>query len=59
MTKFGQIYPGAELKHSRKIIGFRNRLIHAYDSIDNSITWTIIQGYLDPLKKEVQFLLDE
>jgi len=40
------------LEKARKIVGFRNRLIHAYDSIDNSIVWVILVRYLDDLKSE-------
>ncbi|MCX6224345.1 MAG: DUF86 domain-containing protein [Bacteroidia bacterium] len=42
------------LIHARKIVGFRNRLIHAYDSIDQSIIWAIILNHLPLLKKEVE-----
>jgi uncharacterized protein with HEPN domain len=42
-----------------KIIGFRNRLIHAYDQIDHGIVWdalnanlpellSIVSGFLEP-----------
>ncbi len=41
------------LEHSQQIVGFRNRLIHAYDSIDHSIVWVILKRYLFPLKEEV------
>jgi uncharacterized protein with HEPN domain len=41
------------LENTRQIIGFRNRLIHTYDSIDQSIIWAIIRKHLDPLKLEV------
>jgi len=41
------------LKNAKKIVGFRNRLIHAYDSIDNAMVWVIIVRYLKDLKIEV------
>lgn len=44
--------PYIKLVHSSQIIGFRNRLVHAYDSIDNTIVWTIIQKYIEPLKQD-------
>jgi len=36
---------GFKLKNQKrqKIIGFRNKLVHAYDSIDNSIVWVILR----------------
>jgi uncharacterized protein with HEPN domain len=52
-VKFKQECPEFPLEHSQQIIGFRNRIIHAYDSIDNSIVWVIVKRYLDPLKQEV------
>ena len=41
------------MKNAKKIVGFRNRLIHAYDSIDNAMVWVIIVRYLKELKFEV------
>ncbi|WP_261376877.1 DUF86 domain-containing protein [Gillisia sp. Hel_I_86] len=37
-------------------MGFRNRLVHAYDSIDNAIVWVIVKRHLLGLKKEIQAL---
>ncbi len=39
--------------NARKIVGLRNRIIHAYDAVDPSIIWAIIKRHLDPLKKEI------
>jgi uncharacterized protein with HEPN domain len=41
----------------RKIIAFRNRLIHAYFSVDLPLVWNVIQNDLPPLKTEVSRLL--
>ena len=41
-------------ENDKQIIGFRNRLIHAYDSIDNSIVWAIINRHLKNLKLEIE-----
>ena len=41
------------LKNARQIISLRNRLIHSYDSVDDSIIWAILTKYLQPLKDEV------
>lgn len=53
VNKFEKLFPDSTLVNARKIIGFRNRLIHAYDVVDPSIIWVILKKYLDPLKKEV------
>jgi uncharacterized protein with HEPN domain len=43
----------------RKIAGFRNALIHGYDSIDNDTSWGIITKKLPVLLVEVTRLLAE
>lgn len=48
-----------QLIHSKRIISLRNRLIHAYDTIDDAIIWSILSLHLIPLKEEVEFLLNE
>lgn len=44
-----------EIESDKQIIGFRNRLVHAYDSIDNSIVWAIINRHLIRLKEEIKY----
>jgi uncharacterized protein with HEPN domain len=46
------------IKNDKQIIGFRNRLVHAYDSIDNSIVWAIINRHLENLQNEIENLQD-
>jgi uncharacterized protein with HEPN domain len=53
INKYSSIHPEEELENSRKIVGFRTRLIHTYDAIDSSMVWTIVKRYLGPLKEEV------
>ena len=42
---------------SRKIIDLRNKVIHAYDAVDDAIIWGIIVNHLPLLKKEIEDLL--
>ena len=53
VNKYDNLFPSETLENAKKIVGFRNRLIHAYDSIDPSMIWAIIQNYLRPLKDEI------
>ena len=53
VNKFDLLHPELSLENARKIVGFRNRLIHAYDSVDSSMIWAIIKRYLAPLKVEI------
>jgi uncharacterized protein with HEPN domain len=41
------------IDYHSSIIGFRNILVHSYDSIDDEIVWAIIKKHLSPLKEEV------
>ena len=56
LNKLKKMEPDLEIKNSSQIIGFRNKLVHAYDSIDNSIVWAIIKKYLKELKVEIKQL---
>ena len=42
-----------DLKSAAQIIAFRNRMVHAYDGIDDAIVWVIIQKYLPELLTEI------
>ncbi|MDR2231707.1 MAG: DUF86 domain-containing protein [Tannerella sp.] len=44
------------LLNSKQMIDFRNRLIHSYDNIDNSIVWVILKKHLPVLKNEINKL---
>lgn len=57
VNKYDNLHPDNSLEHSRKIVGFRNRLIHAYDAVDSSMVWAIIKRHLSPLKDEVHQIL--
>jgi uncharacterized protein with HEPN domain len=47
-----------DLSHARQIKALRNRLVHAYDSIDTSIVWAILSNHLPQLKSEVESFLN-
>ena len=53
VNKFDQLHPELSLENARKIIGFRNRLIHAYDAVDTSMIWAILVNHLPLLKAEL------
>lgn len=59
LNQFRKIEPQQEIKHDKQIINFRNRLVHAYDSIDNSIVWAILNNHLEPLRAEISALFNE
>ena len=53
VNKFSKLVPDESLNNAKQIVGLRNRLIHTYDAIDNTIIWVIIKKYIEPLKTEV------
>ena len=53
VNKFSKLVPEEPLNNAKQIVGLRNRLIHTYDAIDNTIIWAIIKKHLEPLKIEV------
>jgi len=47
---------GIEFENTGKIVGLRNLIAHAYDSVDNSLLWNIITRHIPELKKEIRNL---
>lgn len=45
------------LSYKRVVVNLRNKVIHAYDSIDNEIVWKIIMKDIPVLLEEVEELL--
>ena len=52
VNRFGKLHAQKPLESARQIVGFRNRLIHAYGSMDNTIVWAILKRHIHPLKQE-------
>lgn len=57
LNQFKKLDPEIKIQNDKQIICFRNRLVHAYDSLDNSMIWAIISNHLTPLKIEIQKLV--
>lgn len=46
-----------KLDQHKRIISFRNILIHGYDIIEDTVVWDVIQNYLPKLHEEMLHLL--
>ncbi len=51
--------PDITISSARKIVGQRNLISHAYDSVDNAMIWGVVVKHLPILKNEVELLLSE
>jgi len=43
----------------RRIVDFRNRIIHGYDTVDDVVVWGIVEKHLPLLVEELTSLLQE
>jgi len=57
LNKLKKLYPNITIENHTQIIAFRNRLVHAYDSIDHAIVWAILHRNLKNLKNEIDLLV--
>ena len=58
VSRLLQLNPDITISNARKIISLRNRVIHAYDSVDNETVWGIVINHLPKLKEEIIKLLE-
>ncbi len=49
----------ARISEYRRIIGFRNVLIHGYADVDDLLVWDVVQTKLPVLRREIEALLGE
>ena len=49
----------SRISDHRRIIAFRNRLIHGYDLLDDELVWGTVKGEVPVLLSEVEGLLEE
>jgi len=47
----------SQISDSKKIIAFRNVVVHAYDVIESEVVWDVVQSEVEQLKRECQKLL--
>jgi uncharacterized protein with HEPN domain len=61
LSRLLQIAPdlSSRVSDTRRIISFRNRLIHGYASVSDEIVWGVVEANLGKLKDEVELLLAE
>src|SRR5215469_8655647 len=58
LSKLLKINPDIRISHTRQIVNLRNKVIHAYDTIDETIIWKIVMVDIPILLTEVRQLLE-
>ena len=53
-----KLNPNIPITYARLMVDLRNKVIHAYDSVNHTIIWKIIMKDLPVLDKEVKDLLN-
>lgn len=48
-----------QIAHTRRVISFRNALIHGYDLVDHELVWDVIETHLPGLHEQVTSLLTD
>jgi uncharacterized protein with HEPN domain len=54
-----KINPAIPISFARIVVDLRNRIIHAYDNVNDTLIWKIIMKDIPLLLQEVQQLLKE
>lgn len=49
----------ARIEDLARIVGFRNRIVHGYDAVDDAAVWGVIESHLPRLIAQVEALLRE
>ena len=57
VSRLLKINPVISISYARQIIDLRNKVIHAYDNVNNIVIWSIIMNHLPILKLEVEQLM--
>jgi len=54
-----EINPAIEISYARQIVDLRNKVIHAYDNVNDIVIWSVVMNHLPKLKSEVNILIQE
>jgi uncharacterized protein with HEPN domain len=58
-NKLLKINPNLKITSARKIVSLRNRVIHAYDTVDEMLVWKVVVKDIPILLSEIELLLQQ
>ncbi|MEX8548128.1 MAG: DUF86 domain-containing protein [Mucilaginibacter sp.] len=59
VNKLLKINPSIEISYARMIVDLRNKVIHAYDNVNDIVIWNVVVNHLPVLQAEVEMLLED
>jgi uncharacterized protein with HEPN domain len=59
LNRVNKLMPDIPISDKYQIVSMRNRVIHGYDKIDDSIIWGTVVRHLTKMKKEIENLLTD
>ncbi|MGY3213488.1 HepT-like ribonuclease domain-containing protein [Mucilaginibacter sp. HD30] len=57
VSKLLKINPTIAISYARQIVDLRNKVIHAYDNVNDIVIWNIIMNHLPKLNTEAEALI--
>lgn len=57
VNKLLRINPNINISYSRQIVDLRNKVIHAYDNVNDTVIWSVVMNHLPILKSEAEQLM--
>lgn len=58
VSKLLRINPAVEISYARMIVDLRNKVIHAYDNVNDTIIWNVVVNHLPVLQLQIENLLN-
>jgi len=59
INKLLKITPDISISYARLIVDLRNKVIHAYDNVNDIVIWNVIMNHIPLLKTEISTLLNQ
>ncbi|WP_448700785.1 DUF86 domain-containing protein [Mucilaginibacter sp. AW1-3] len=58
VSKLLKISPLTQISYARQIVDLRNKVIHAYDNVNNTVIWNVIMNHIPVLQNEAETLIN-
>ncbi len=59
VSKLMKINSAIPISYARQIVDLRNKVIHAYDNVNDMVIWNVVVNHLPVLQQEAEQLLSD